>query len=351
MEELTSIDRSRNIISRFGLDASQHEISRFGSGHINLTYRVSGKTDLILQRINIKVFTEPEVIAKNLRLAASYFQSHFPGYRFLSCIPSVSGLDLEYDDEGYPWRVFPYIENSVTYDQVDTTEQARQAAREFARLTRYLDGIDTSLFKPTIEHFHDLSTRWAQFDEALKNASAVSRSAAAHAIAGCQAAHTLVDRYQKLIAGSSLRLRIIHNDTKINNVLFDRTTGRTIAVIDLDTLMPGYFIYDLGDMVRTFVCPVSEEAADLARIVFRRDVYRGLLEGYLSEMDPVLTPEEKAAIPFAGKMMTYIMSLRFLADYLRGNTYYNITYPEQNLVRATNQLKLLEVLDANIPGA
>jgi Ser/Thr protein kinase RdoA (MazF antagonist) len=136
----------------------------------------------------------------------------------------------------------------------------------------------------------------------------------------------------------------VHNDTKINNVLFDQATGKTVAVIDLDTLMPGYFIYDLGDMVRTFVCPVSEEERDVTRITFREEIYQAVVEGYLSEMSDVMTPEELRAIPFAGKMMTYIMGLRFLADYLRGNTYYHITYPEQNLVRARNQLRLLEVL-------
>jgi Ser/Thr protein kinase RdoA (MazF antagonist) len=140
----------------------------------------------------------------------------------------------------------------------------------------------------------------------------------------------------------------MHNDTKVNNILFSSTTQKAACAIDLDTLMPGYFIYDLGDMVRTFVSPVSEEEKDTSKIQFRKNIYDALLRGYLSEMNDVLTNDEKKSIPFSGLMMTYIMALRMLADFLRGNTYYHITYPEQNLVRSRNQLHLLGLIRAAI---
>jgi Ser/Thr protein kinase RdoA (MazF antagonist) len=339
------------ILPLFGLSGGDFTITRAGSGHIHQTYLVSGKRSFVLQRVNINVFTQPEIIARNLRTASTYLKAQNPEYPFLTCIASTAGRDMEYDSEGYPWRLFPYVENTVTYDQVGSPAQAYEAASQFARLTRHLDGVDPAMFEPTIPRFHDLSLRWNQFETALSTSNDTRRKASEDSIMRCYKAESLVAQYEKLIAGGSLRLRVVHNDTKINNVLFDRVSGKTVAVIDLDTLMPGYFIYDLGDMVRTFVCPVSEEEKDLSKVVFRRDVYDALLEGYRSEMDPVLTPAERTAIPFAGKMMTYIMALRFLADYLRGNTYYHITYPEQNLVRAANQLKLLEVLEENIPEA
>jgi Ser/Thr protein kinase RdoA (MazF antagonist) len=337
------------ILPSFGLLAGEFTVTRIGSGHIHQTYLVSGKQKFVLQRVNLKVFVKPEVIAQNLRLAFNYLKARVPGYPFLSCIPSVSGDDLVYDAEGFPWRVYPYVKNTITIDQVESPEQAFEAAREFARLTASLDGIDPALFLPTIPRFHDLSLRWQQFEEALAGAREASRISARKCITQCQGQYRLVEQYGKLVAGGSLKTRVVHNDTKINNVLFDKASGKTVAVIDLDTLMPGYFIYDLGDMVRTFVCPVSEEERELSTIVFRGDVYDALLKGYLFEMNPVLTEGEKQAIPFAGKMMTYIMALRFLADYLRGNTYYHITYPEQNLARAANQLRWLEVLEENIP--
>jgi Ser/Thr protein kinase RdoA (MazF antagonist) len=336
------------VLPLFGLRVGDFAIERIGSGHIHQTYRIAGARSFILQRVNKNVFKDPDVIAANLRHAAEYLKRQVPDYSFLTSIRSVGGREMEYDAEGFPWRLFPYIENTMTVDSVSITDQAHQAASEFARLTRYLDQVDVNLFQPTIPRFHDLSLRRNQFEEALAVAGERAQDAA-DCVRQCQAAYPLVDKYEKLIASGSLRLRIVHNDTKINNVLFDKTTGMTAGVIDLDTLMPGYFIYDLGDMVRTFVCPVSEEEKDLSQITFRHAVYDALLKGYLSEMGKVMSDAERAAIPFAGKMMTYIMALRFLADYLRGNTYYHITYPLQNLVRAKNQLRLLEVISEQLP--
>ncbi len=336
-----------SVLPFFGLPAEDYSFEQLGSGHIHLTYKLKGKQNFILQRINTNVFVQPDLIASNLRYASDYLKEVVPDYPFLTCLRSVAGKEMECDAEGFPWRLFPFIENTMTINNVTSTQEAYQAASEFARLTRYLDKVDVSKFRETIPHFHDLSLRKQQFDEAL--AAAGDRANQANqCIEACQRGTAIVHDYNTLLASGALRKRIVHNDTKINNVLFDKTTGKTVGVIDLDTLMPGYFIYDLGDMVRTFVCPVSEEEKNVELIVFRKDVYEAVLSGYLSEMGGVMTGAERKAIPFAGKMMTYIMAVRFLADYLRGNTYYHITYPNQNLVRATNQFRLLEVLSANL---
>lgn len=337
-----------SLLPLFGLYAKDFQIERIGSGHIHHTFKLSGRPSYILQRVNKKVFQNPGLIAANLRRAADFLQEKVPDYHFLTAIQSGAGREMEYDDEGFPWRLFPFIENTLTLDKISTPHEAREAAAEFARLSRNLHGVDVGLFQPTIQQFHDLTLRKGQFEEAAAVAGDRLHTAADE-IRAIRAHYLLVEHYQRLVSSGSLPLRVVHNDTKINNVLFDQSTGKTVAVIDLDTLMPGYFFYDLGDMIRTFVCPVSEEESDLSKITFRQDVYDAVLEGYLSEMDSVLTPTERKAIPFAGRMMTYIMALRFLADYLRGNTYYHITYPEQNRVRAANQLRLLQVLEENIP--
>ena len=331
------------ILRRYNLEAADYVIDRIGSGHIHATYKVSGVRSYVLQRVNKNVFKEPELIARNLRNAADYLRKNSPNYLFPSVIPSLEGREMVYDEEGFPWRLFPYIDNTVTVDSVSSVDQAREAAQAFARLSRLLDQAEVKDFSPTIPRFHDLGLRKRQFEEAIAGAGGRIGMAAA-AIDVARNFYPLVDEYETLIRSGSLRERIVHNDTKINNVLFDRTTGKTVAVVDLDTLMPGYFIYDLGDMVRTFVCPVSEEERDLSKIEFRKEIYDGLMAGYLSEMDEVMSAEERKVTAFAGKMMTYIMALRFLADFLRGNTYYHITYEEQNLVRARNQLRLLEIL-------
>lgn len=320
------------------------KISLLGSGHIHQTLLVEDKSKLVLQRVNKNVFTKPETIARNNRLAADYLAIHHPEYLFPRTVHDLHGKELVYANDGFPWRVYPLIENTLTVDFVTSTEQAFEAAKGFGLLTRNLSGIDCSLFEPTLDRFHDLQWRYEQFETELAGAPSLLVKQAEAEIKLAKAFLFLVQQYNALIKSDSLTVRITHNDTKINNILFDAVTGKAVCVIDLDTLMPGFFIYDLGDMVRTCVCPVSEEEQDVTRIAFRKEVYDALLDGYLSQMKNYMSEQELQAVPFAGKMMTYIMALRFLADYLRGNTYYTIHYPEQNLVRARNQLHLLQLL-------
>jgi Ser/Thr protein kinase RdoA (MazF antagonist) len=240
------------------------------------------------------------------------------------------------------------IENTITIDEVTTEHEAFEAAKGYGLLTKNLTGVDPSLFRPTLERFHDLAWRYEQFKDAIQNAKPEVIQQAEKEIQQAQSFEYLVDEYNRLIGSGKLIPRVMHNDTKVNNILFDAQSRKAVCAIDLDTLMQGYFIYDLGDLVRTFVSPVSEEEKDLSKVQFRKNIYDALLKGYLSQMERVLTPDEKNSIPFAGKMMTYIMALRMLADFLRGNTYYHVTYPEQNLVRARNQFHLLELIVGSV---
>ena len=336
------------ILVAFGLTANNYIIESIGTGHIHQTFFLKGDKNFILQRVNKLVFTKPEVIAQNLRIASDYLKLHFPEYRFLSPIKTTDRQEMVYDAEGFPWRLFPYMDGTITLSEVQNEAQAYNGAKGFAELTKNLRSVDTSSFEPTIEKFHDLNWRYFQFQMALKKASGEAKKAAKEAIESANSFAFLVDQYNILINSNALQIRITHNDTKINNILFSSSTQESYCVIDLDTLMPGYFIYDLGDLVRTVVSPVSEEEKDFGKITFRRSIYNALIEGYLSEMDSVLSEKEKEAIPFAGMMMTYIMALRFLADYLNGNVYYHITYPDQNLVRAQNQLMLLSILKSEL---
>ena len=335
------------IFKSFGLSPGL-TTSRIGSGHINYTFKIGGEPSFILQRINKNVFKEPEVIAKNIRHAANYLREHHPHFIFMANLLTVDEKEMASDAEGYPWRLYPLIDHSFTIDQLETDEQAFEAAKAFGKLCRNLDGCDVNQFKPVIKGFQDLSWRYQQFEDALASTSKEKLIEANESILSAKQFSFLVKKYEDLIQSGALKLRIVHNDTKINNILFDSITGQTICAIDLDTLMPGYFIYDLGDMVRTFVSPVSEEEKKLEKIVFRKNIYDSLMKGYLSQMNDVMSHEEKQAIPFSGLMMTYIMALRFLADYLNGDVYYHTTYPGQNLVRAKNQFRFLEVLSQNV---
>ncbi|MBL7859065.1 MAG: aminoglycoside phosphotransferase family protein [Cyclobacteriaceae bacterium] len=333
------------IFTSFGLNPADFKADPITAGYINQTYKLSGKQAYVLQRVNKNVFTRPELIAGNLRIASDYLSRHYSDYVFLSAVKTPAGQEMVYDEEGFPWRLFPFIENSITINKVDTEEEAYNAASGFAQLTANLSGCDATVFKPTIDRFHDLAWRYAQFETALIRATYERKQEAQEAIENCQHFSYLVTEYNELIASKKLQLRITHNDTKINNILFDAKTRKAICVIDLDTLMPGYFIYDVGDMVRTFVSPVDEEEKDLTKVQFREEIYTALVQGYLSQMGDKLNDTEKTLFPFAGMMMTYIMALRMLADFLNGNIYYQIKYPDHNLVRARNQLKLLSLLE------
>jgi len=330
------------ILSAYGLDAEQFSIHRINSGHINYTFKV--EPGYVLQRINKNVFLDPLILAKNLQRASAELKRKAPDYLFLNVIQSLKGEDLVFDEEGYPWRLFPYIEDTVTINEVDNSRQAFAAAKAFGRLSRLLSESKINEFKETIPRFHDLTLRYEHFEHALEKASAERIEKSHDLCLGYKRFSYLVTKYQELIASNHMQLRITHNDTKINNVLFKKNTDEVVCVIDLDTLMPGYFIYDLGDMVRTFVSPASEEETDVTKIEVRSAIYQSILDGYLSEMKDVLSPEEQAAIPLAGLMMTFMIGLRFLTDYLNEDVYYQTAYLDQNLNRAANQFYLLEKL-------
>src|SRR5688572_18737119 len=228
------------IISQFNLAPSKYKWGAVGSGYIHHTYKLEGNNDFILQRVNKNVFKKPEVIASNIHEAAHYLKKNFPDYLFTSALTTKEGKEMVYDSEGFPWRIFPYFENTFTIDKVSTEQEAYSAAAEFGRLTKFLDSIDTSLFKPTIDRFHDLQWRWEQFQDALKKPFKDRLTIAAEEVEKSKSFSYLVDEYNDLIKSGKLRLRITHNDTKINNVLFDSTSNKAICAIDLDTLMPGY---------------------------------------------------------------------------------------------------------------
>lgn len=334
------------IIKQFGLQPEGFSVEKIGSGYIHHTFKLSGKERYILQRVNKNVFTKPEVIASNIRHAADYLHKKFPDYLFITPVKSTLGDEMVFAADGFPWRMLPYFENTITIDKVSTPDEAFSAAAAFGKLTKHLDGVDIQLFKPTIERFHDLSWRWEQFEQSLIHAKSDRLEMADNEITLCKEFSHLVAQYNSLVKSGDLMLRVTHNDTKINNVLFSTSTKQAICAIDLDTLMPGYFIYDLGDMIRTFVSPVDEEARDLTKVAVRADIYEALVRGYLSQMNDVLSEAERNVIGFSGMMMTYIMALRMLTDYLNGDIYYQIRYEDQNLVRAKNQLRLLNELQS-----
>ncbi|GEP96483.1 phosphotransferase enzyme family protein [Chitinophaga cymbidii] len=336
---------NKEILDAFGVATAESDIKKFGSGHINNTFLLNGVDGkkYILQRINTYVFKEPEVIARNLRLAASYLAEHHPDYLFITPVTTVNGEDLFHYKDEY-WRMVPFIPSSTSVDQADTPKQAYEAAKQFGRMARFLHGIDLHEFKATIPNFHNLTLRYAAFQEAIRTAKEERKQFAESLVEQFLNHSGIAVTFEKLKTAPDFTDRLMHHDTKINNVLLNKDTYEGICVCDLDTLMPGKIISDLGDMVRTYVSPVSEEERDFSRIAVREDYYEALMKGYLSEVGSTLTDTERKHLFYAGQFMIYMQGIRFLTDYLNGDVYYPIKYPEHNYNRAKNQLTLLERL-------
>lgn len=334
------------VIQQYGL--SEAHIAPLGTGLINATWlatQPSGSA-LVVQRINQQVFKRPQDIAFNIRQLGNYFQQHDPGYLFTQPITTLAGEDILLA-EGEWYRAFPFIEGSHTINVVDTPEQAYEAAKQFGRFTRLLSGFDATQLKITLPDFHHLPLRYQQFERALQTAH-IERLQKAASVIGLvqQYVHIL---HQYIALQPQLQTRVTHHDTKISNVLFD-TLGKGLCVIDLDTVMPGYFTSDVGDMLRTYLCPVSEEESDFEKVVVRQPFYAAIQQGYFEEMGNALTAVEKDHFLFAGKMMVYMQALRFLTDCLNNDTYYGARYEGHNLIRAGNQLALLQQLTLLAPS-
>lgn len=325
-------------------DLTEAKLEPFGTGLINNTWKVyAPERNYILQRINVDVFTQPQNIAYNVRLVAGYLKRNYPEYPFVAPLLSVSGDDIIFCKKNGWFRLMPFVEDSFTLDIVETPEQAYEAAKQFGKFTRLLSDFDSTRLKTTIPRFHDLCLRYQQFLNALSKGNEKRKSHAKDLIHELLYHKSIVEQYQRIVSDPEFKQRVTHHDTKLSNVLFDHNS-KGICIIDLDTIMPGYFISDVGDMIRTYVSPVSEEEADLEKIVIRHDFYISIVEGYCDEMKDQLTANEKKQFLFAGKFMIYMQALRFLTDYLNNDVYYGAKYEAHNLVRAKNQMTLLKRL-------
>lgn len=331
----------RSVLDEYRI-SDKATIQPFGSGLINHTWVVCDidKT-YILQRINEKVFKKPEAIAYNIELIAGHLKENYPAYIFAAPISARNGKTLFHAEEAGWFRMFSFIEGSHTIDVVETPEQAYEAASQFGKFTRLLNDFDVNKLKTTIPDFHNLSLRYQQFLSAVKNGDPERKKQAIPLIEELHEHSHIVTGYQKIKTDKNFIKRVTHHDTKISNVLFDKN-NKGICVIDLDTVMPGYFISDAGDMMRTYLSPVSEEEKDFTKIKIREDFYDAIVDGYYTEMKGVLTKAEKAHFFYAGCFMIYMQALRFLTDFLNNDIYYGEKYPGHNFMRASNQAVLLQ---------
>ncbi len=341
-----AFDRGGSIVS----------VTKITAGLINATYLV--ETDkaekYILQKINTFVFKNPKELMENIVGVTSYLTEKIKeaggDYKRenLNFLPCTDGKYYFTDPEGGAWRMYIYVDNARTYNKAENPDDFRRAGGTFGRFMKLLSGYNAETLHETIVNFHHTPSRYNKLLEAVE-ADVKGRKAEVEAeikfVTDRKAdTHKLTD----LVAEGKLPLRVTHNDTKINNVLFDLDSHESICVIDLDTIMPGLSLYDFGDSIRSGANKANEDEKDLSKVGIDLELFESYADGFLSETAKSLTEDEIANLAFGAKLMTFECGIRFLTDYLEGDVYFRTTYPEHNIVRARNQFKLVADMEEHM---
>jgi thiamine kinase-like enzyme len=347
------------LFDQFQINESISIVEPFGNGHINDTYvarNENGEPKYILQRINHHIFTDVDLLQNNIDVVTSHIREKLVDSRetdvdrkVLKFLPVSNvgaglkpALTYHFDGENY-WRVCPFISNSRTYEEI-TPELSYEAGKAFGKFQSMLSDIPDGKLGETIPNFHNMVFRLKQFEDAI-NANAVNRLSEVQGLVDelLKRAETYCVQ-EKLYREGKLQKRINHCDTKVNNILFDEN-GDVLCVIDLDTVMPGFVLSDIGDFIRTACNTGKEDDENLDQIQVNMDIFKAYTRGYMETAKSFLTPLEIQMLPYGGRLMTYMQTVRFLTDYLNGDTYYKIHFPKHNLQRSFAQFKFLQELE------
>lgn len=331
----------KDIIEKFDISGDIVNTETFGNGNINDTYLVtfsqSGKfTKYILQRINTFVFKDADVLMRNVAAVTSYLRGK--SVNTLEFIP-LKGQNRYFfkDSDGRCWRIMKYVDSSVAYDKISDSALFESCAEAFGKFQMALRDFPAESLGITIPDFHNTKKYIEKLENSLKGKNLDSDL--------CDTLNSLLsycDEVFKETENMNFPLRVVHNDTKCNNVLFDKSSGECICVIDLDTVMPGYCMCDFGDAIRSGANPAGESERDLSKVYLDTDLFFAFASGYLKYMKDVLTADEIKSLPLYIFLMCFECGVRFLTDYLNGNVYFKTNYEEENLHRALVQFKLAE---------
>jgi|APTNR8051073442_1049403.scaffolds.fasta_scaffold05406_2 aminoglycoside phosphotransferase (APT) family kinase protein len=340
MTEKTPL-QPENAVAHFFGDKTVFELIGFGQGNINDTWKLTISKNgqpqsYLLQRLNHLVFRQPDQVMANISNVAQHLAAKKYTSGILHPCAAPEGHVLFCDDAGNHWRVFPFFERTTTLETVNSPEQAFIAAQAFGVFLEALSDLNPAALHETIPGFHNSVARLAVFQEGVARDTA-------NRLAGVQSEVDFVLKESSIfhtIANLGLPLRAVHNDAKIGNVLLDEQAEKAVAVIDWDTIMPGYLLSDLGDIARTMAASCSEDEADPAKVTFRMPVFAAICRGFLPPLQHILTTAEREALYLAPRWIILEQAMRFLGDYLAGDVYYKIRHPLHNLERARNQLAL-----------
>ena len=349
----------REIANKFCIRGEYQDFKQNTAGLINKTFIVRSKEGdkvyhYVLQTVNTAVFTHPKELIRNISSVTDFLrekikQSGGDASRETLClIPTHDGELYYIDPDGKFWRMYNYIEGARTYDLVENDEMFYRCGKGFGHFQRLLADYPADTLYPTIPRFHDTPNRLCDFKRAIEENRAGRAAQVAREIAGYLAHADFCDCVTKYIENGEVPVRVTHNDTKLNNIMIDCHSGEAICVIDLDTVMPGSALYDFGDAIRYGANNAVEDEKDLSKVYLRKDLFRAFTKGFLEEASSSLTERELDLIPESAVLMTLECGMRFLGDYLNGDVYFGIRYPEHNLDRARTQLKLVNDMLANL---
>ena len=346
----------KNVSSHFCVYGDYISGQPYGTGHINDTFAVTycqagSQVRYILQRINHFVFKNPILLMNNITRVVEHIRRKLSckevediTRRVLTLVDTIDGKKYHKDDDGNVWRMYFFVEGACTYDVLNSIDQARLAAQAFGQFQCQLADMPSPSLGETIPDFHKGTKRYQAFLDAL-NADVCNRAASAKAeIDFLNANADIFQVFPKLIETRQIPIRITHNDTKINNIMFDNLTSEAICVIDLDTVMPGLALYDFGDIVRTTVSTGAEDEVDLSKVYVQKKRFEAILEGYLMGAGCFLNHVEIDHLLHSGKMITLMIGTRFLTDYLCGDIYFKVHRNGHNLDRCRTQFKLVKSL-------
>lgn len=349
-------DAIKSISDEFAIAGEYVEGVEIDSGHINTTYMAvyeepDGKRSrYILQRINEFVFKDPLVVMRNVEAVTRHINwkvlrvKKDLGGQTLHIYPARGGRSFAYGENGGVWRCYNFIEGCVTYDVVENTRQAYQAAKAFGSFQDLVSDMPIDEVVETIPDFHDTPKRYAKLMEVVADDPKGRLASVQEEVNFIKEREGLCNKLVELVEQGELPVRVTHNDTKLNNVMMDAESDEAVCVIDLDTVMPGLSLYDFGDLVRTATSPAEEDEKDLGKVEMRMSMFEALAEGYMDGCD-CLTPLEIENLVTGGKLMTLEVGIRFLTDYLEGDVYFKTEYDDHNLVRCRTQLKLVECIE------
>ncbi len=348
----------KDIMSRFPTEGEIVSARAYGDGHINDTFLVScskyGKIcKYTLQHINSNVFPKPNEVMENIVNVTSFLQKKIaknggdPTRETLSVLNTCDGKPYYLDQNGLYWRVYPYIGDAVTYNMVNKPEDFYKAGKAIGNFMTLLTDYPADTLHETIVNFHNTPSRYNDLMKAVENNIAGRADKVKEEIAFAMARKDFTEILVKANESGDIPLRVTHNDTKLNNILFDKYTDDPICLIDLDTIMPGFAASDFGDSIRVGANTGAEDEQELSLVEIDLGLYEMFTKGYLEGCGNTLTDKEIDLLPIGAKMLTLECGMRFLTDYLNGDVYFKTHYEDHNIVRCRAQFKLVASMEKN----